>query len=82
MKYYTFYKENNEFDDVLTDVNLKKVIDETYTWYQHIRIGIRDEKAEQLASYITLKFGDNLRNELTKDYSPVMYVDYMPKKKN
>ena len=82
MKYFTFYKENNQFDDVLSDVNLKKVIDETYIWYQHIRIGMLDDKAEKLSSYITLKFGDNLLNELTRDYSPVMYVDYIPKKKN
>jgi len=26
MKYYTFYRENNDFTDILTDTNIKKVV--------------------------------------------------------
>ena len=25
MKYYTFYRENNNFTDILSDINIKKV---------------------------------------------------------
>ena len=81
MKNYTFFREDNKFDDILMDVNLKKVIDQVTTWYQHVRIAISDKDAEQLVSYITLKFGDSLRNELVKDRSPVMNVDYTPRRK-
>lgn len=80
MKYYTFFRETNNFDDIIKDVNLKKVIDELTIWHQHITVGIDDAKADTLVSYITLKFGDSLRNELVKDLSPIPYIDYIPKK--
>jgi hypothetical protein len=81
MKYFTFFREDSNFDDILKDVNLKKVIDQVTTWYQHVVITIDEKQAEQLASYITLKFGDSLRNELVKDRAPIMNVDYLPRRK-
>lgn len=78
MKYFTFKREDNNFDDILNDLNLKKVIDLKMSWYQYLMIGmIGDDK---ITSYITLKYGDEMVGELTKDYSPVMGVDYTPKK--
>lgn len=79
MKYYTFYRENNNFDDILTDTIVKKIIDERLRWYQYLIIGMND-KHEQTFSYITLKYGDEMKQELVKDYSPVPGVDYIPKR--
>jgi hypothetical protein len=79
MKYYTFYRENNNFDDILNDQIIKKIIDEKLRWFQYLIIGM-NEKHEQTFSYITLKYGDEMKQELVKDYSPVPGIDYIPKK--
>jgi hypothetical protein len=79
MKYYTFYRENNNFDDILTDTIIKKIIDEKLRWYQYLIIGMND-KHEQSFSYITLKYGDEMKQELVKDFSPIPGVDYIPKR--
>ena len=80
MKYYTFYRENNDFTDILSDSNVKKVIDTKISWYQHLMIGIEEKKNDQTFSYITLKYGDEMITKLVKDFSPVPGVDYLPKK--
>lgn len=79
MKYYTFYRENNNFDDILADPILKKIIDEKIRWSQHLVIGMQD-KNEQTFSYITLKYGDEMVQSLVKDRSPIAGVDYVPKR--
>lgn len=78
MKYYTFFRENNKFDDILKDMNLKKLIDEQITWHQHLIIGMQDDS--KISSYITLKYGDEMKTDVIKDFSPVPGVDYIPKK--
>jgi hypothetical protein len=78
MKYYIFFREDNKFDDILKDIILKKLIDQKISWYQHLMIGmIEDEKT---TSYITLKYGDEMVNEVVKDHSPIPGVDYTPKR--
>jgi hypothetical protein len=79
MKYYTFYRENNNFDDILNDTIIKKIIDERLRWYQYLIIGM-NEKHEQSFSYITLKYGDEMKQELVKDFTPIPGVDYIPKR--
>ncbi len=79
MKYYTFYRENNNFDDILNDSIIKKIIDEKIRWFQHLIIGMHD-KHEQTFSYITLKYGDEMKQDVVKDFSPVPGVDYIPKR--
>ena len=82
MKYYTFYRESNNFDDILKDPILKKSIDEVIRWYQHLIIGLHEtEKNNQNSSYITLKYGDEMRTKLTEDYSPIPDIDYLPIRK-
>jgi hypothetical protein len=46
-------------------------------------IGINKYKkdAEKTFSYITLKYGDEMRTQLTKDYSPKPHADYIPVRK-
>ena len=79
MKYYTFYRENNNFDDILNDTIIKKIVDEKLRWYQYLIIGM-NEKNEQSFSYITLKYGDEMKQELVRDFSPIPGFDYIPKR--
>lgn len=81
MRYITFFRENSKFDDIIEDLNLKKLIDLKIKWHQHLMIGIDDyKKNEQTFSYITLKYGDEMVAEVVKDHSPIPGVDYQPKK--
>lgn len=80
MKYYTFARESKNFDDILKDPSLKSKIYEITTWLGHLRIGVYDCD-DKLTSYILLKYGDDLRTSLTKDYAPKPNIDYIPKKK-
>ena len=78
MKYITFYRESSDFEDILKDPNIKKLIYEKTKWFQHLTLGIEDD--EKIFSYITLKYGDDIRTNLVKDHSPIPYIDYTPKK--
>jgi len=78
MKYITFYRENNNFEDILKDTNIKKLIYEKTKWAEYLTIGIKDD--EKIISYITLKYGDEIRTNIVKDYSPIPNIDYIPKK--
>lgn len=78
MKYFIFYRESNKFDDILKDKNIKKYVDEVILSSKHCIIGILEEYEHNVSTYIILKYGDELRNHLTKDYSPIPNVDYVP----
>lgn len=81
MKHYTFYREDNNFTDILNDVSVKKLIDEKIQWHKWLTIGIADtEKNNQAFSLLTLKYGDDMKQDFIKDFSPVPGVDYIPKK--
>lgn len=79
MNYYVFYRESNKFDDLLNDVNLKKLITLKMSWYQHLVIGFND-LSDDIRGYIILKYGDELTKLTEKDYSPIINVDYVPKR--
>ena len=79
MKYFTFHRESNNFDDILKDINLKKHIDDTITWSEHLRIGMQDN--DKISSYITLKYGDEMLTKLTDSYAPIPNIDYIPIRK-
>jgi len=83
MKYYTFYRESDNFDDILRDISLKKFVSEKTRWTNYLQIGISKYKkdVEKIYSYITLKYGDEIRNNLTTDYTPKPNVDYIPIRK-
>lgn len=81
MKTFIFHRENNKFDDILKDKNIKGAIKETYTFDEHLIIRL-EEKPEVLA-YITLMFSEEFINmkDLVPDRTPKPYIDYTPKKK-
>lgn len=81
MKTFIFKRESNSFDDITKDPSLVKAIRTKIKWFNHLIIEIEDNN-RQLESYINIKFGDYMVNSLSKDYSPIMGVDYVPKKLN
>lgn len=82
MKYITFWRESNKFSDILSDTVLKKVVKFKISWNQYLLIGIDDydSKNEQVISYITLKYGDDMKSEVVPDRTPIPGVDYVPKR--
>jgi hypothetical protein len=81
MKYYTFKRESNDFSDFLKDANVKKYISTKIRWRNHLMVGISDKATDGVLGYIVLKYGDEMVNPITKDYSPIPNVDYIPKRK-
>jgi len=80
MKYYTFYRETNSFDDILKDIVIKKYIEEITKWKNYLTIGIEDKNVDKVSIHITLKYGDELKTDIIKDYAPIPNVDYKPKR--
>jgi len=79
MKYITFYRTSNDFTDILNDPTIKKCIDEKMSFRNYLRLGIVDD--DKIFSYITLKYGESIRTNITKDYTPIPNVDYKPIRK-
>lgn len=80
MKYYTFYRESNNFDDIVNNQNIRKNIKTMISWSYNLMIGLSDKTEESVLGYIVLKFGDDIINPFEKDYTPIPYKDYIPKK--
>ena len=80
MKYYTFFRENDNFDDILSDNIVKKIAGTKICWYQHLMIAMKKENNDQNFSMLTLKYGEDMINNLTKDFTPIAGVDYTPKR--
>ena len=80
MKYFTFYKEDNNFADILNDTSIKKLIRTKIKWYNYLLIGVDDCKNSSAISLINLKYGDYIVTNLTKDFTPIPGIDYVPKK--
>lgn len=79
MKYYTFHRENDDFNDILKDSVIKPVLGTKLRWTEYLFIGINDEN-EGVLSYIALKYGDDLASSTHQDFTPIPGVDYIPKK--
>jgi hypothetical protein len=78
MKKIIFIRESNNFDDILSDVVLKKQFKFKIRFYNGLIIEV-PEKSEIL-SYIELKYGDSIKNNLVPNRTPIMNVDYFPKR--
>jgi hypothetical protein len=78
MKYYTFFRADNNFDDINDDEIIQKYADFKVTWLNHLMIGINVDEGyyEQYASLLVLKYGEDMVNNLVKDFSPKAGVDY------
>ena len=81
MKYYIFYREDNKFNDILSDNNIKKLFNLKIKYNQYLILGGEDIP-EDLQSYIMLKYGDDIKNNshIFTDRKPVPFVDYTPER--
>lgn len=79
MKYFIFYKENNDFTDILTDKNIKKLSKFKIKFSQYLILG-SENIPDDLKSYIMLKYGDDLKNSssIFIDRKPKINIDYTP----
>lgn len=80
MKYYTLYRENNNFDDIIKDKSLKNKLHFKIRFYQHLIVGFENEEDDKILGYIVLKYGDDIKNLFEKDFTPIPYKDYIPKR--
>lgn len=81
MKFIYFYRQNNDFSDILSDPSIKPHIYTKITWHQYLLLGIYNEKKiDSIISYINLKFGDDIRNNIHPDFSPIPNKDYIIKR--
>lgn len=84
MRHLIFYREDNNFNDILTDPALKKEYKTKLLFNQHIILGFPEYSGfDKLTSYIMLKYGDDIRtfSSLVPDRTPIIDVDYVPKRK-
>lgn len=80
MKYYTFKRESNKFDDILKDPVIAKLIKTKISWKYHLMIGLSQKTNDSDLGYIVLKYGEDMFNPVNKDFTPVPNVDYIPKR--
>jgi hypothetical protein len=78
MTTYQFQRESDNFKDILEDTTIKGKIVTKISWKGHILIQL-DDYEQKLDSYIILKYGDDLRNNLVPDRAPEPFKDYQPK---
>lgn len=85
MKGFVFKRNTDNFADILSDKHIKKHIYVHIEYMSHLILLMLDnnDKIDELRTYITLKYGEDLVNfnDFVKDRTPVPNVDYVPKKK-
>lgn len=78
MKYFTFYRESNNFEDILKDSNLVKFISLKITFKNHLIIQFKQNINDATLGYLVLKYGDDIKPLVHKDFTPIPNVDYTP----
>lgn len=81
MKFVYFHRTSNNFKDIISDVVLKPHICIKISWDEFLLLGIHEEqKIDSLMSYVNLKYGDDIKNNLHQDFTPIPNKDYHIKK--
>jgi len=75
-----FYRESNNFDDILSDISVKPLIRTKIRFTNYLLLELNDKADDKILGYITLKYGDSFTHLSDKDYSPIPNVDYIPKR--
>ena len=78
--YLIFHRENNKFNDILTDPVIKKAIRTKISFYQHLILELDTDKN---TTYAMIKYGDDTINvsQIVNDLSPIPGKDYVPIRK-
>lgn len=79
---YIFFRQNNDFEDILKDKNLIKYFDIKVSWHQHLML-TSFKLPPDVSTYILLKYGDSVINSdrIITDRTPKPFVDYYPSSK-
>lgn len=79
MTTYLFYREDNNFDDILSDKNVVKYLKQKIRWKRYLLL-MSYHVPEETKSYVMLKYGDYIKSwdSVRKDNSPIPYKDYLP----
>jgi hypothetical protein len=78
MKKIMFRRESDNFDDILSDLVLKKYLKFKIRFLHGLIIEVPEES--KVLSYIELKYGDDIEDHIVPDRSPIINVDYIPNK--
>ena len=78
MKYFVFYDEQNNFNDILNDSCVKKNVTFQFQWSQHLLLSFNKKAKEADLNLIVLKYGDTMKKLDIPDRSPIPFVDYIP----
>lgn len=83
MKYYFFYAENNNFNDVLNDKIIKKHLSTRIAYYQYLILGFDESIPESILAYMFVKYGEQIKptTNIIPDRKPIPNKDYKPDKK-
>jgi hypothetical protein len=65
---------------ILKDVTVKKYIQVKIVWGDYLYLELDDKADSKTTSYILLKYGDYIKptDSVIRDFSPTMFVDYIP----
>ena len=77
---FNFHRNSDDFTDILTDTQFKNKIVSTVKFPRYLIITLKNDIPDSIFTYITLKYGDDLVDEMVPDRKPIMYKDYTPKK--
>jgi hypothetical protein len=82
VKYYIFYREDDNFTDILNDKNIKKCFHYKLKWNQYLILGT-ESISDEIQSYLVLKYGDDMKDKsyIFPDRKPIPFVDYEPDRK-
>lgn len=80
MKHFVFYRESNDFDDILKDKNIIQPNMLKISWKNHLLLGWPEEMPQHIETYIRIIYSQQMVKLTDKDYAPIPGVDYTPKK--
>jgi hypothetical protein len=80
MSYMTFNGDEKILEEIASDATIKPLITTKISWSGFLQLGLSEELDDQVRSYIMLKYGDHIKTDYLRDFSPVPGVDYSPRR--
>lgn len=80
MNIYYFYRDSDNFDDIIKDIVIKNLIRTKIRVKNYLILELIDQSDSKIEGYITIKYGDSFTHLSDKDYTPIPNVDYVPKR--
>lgn len=80
MNIYYFYRDSDNFDDIIKDIVIKNLIRTKIRVKNYLILELVDQSDSKIEGYITIKYGDSFTQLSDKDYTPIPNVDYTPKR--